>query len=49
MDHVPDGQLGNLSADGSGDIGDLYDLPGDMVGTGILPDPPLDPGYKVLG
>src|SRR3954468_13359058 len=49
MDHIPHGQLGDLAADCPGNIGNLNDLPGNVMRAGILPDPTLDPGDEVFG
>ena len=49
MDHIPHGQLGDLTADGPGDIGHLDDLSRNVMGAGMFADPPLDPGDEVFG
>src|SRR5690349_12264157 len=48
MDDFAHRQLGNLATDRSGYVGDGNDLPGDVVGTRVLPDPALDRSGEVV-
>src|SRR4051794_38211166 len=48
VDHVPNRQFRNLPADGPRNIGNLEDFFGDVMGAGILANPPPDPACQLL-
>src|SRR3954468_5383497 len=49
VNDVADRELGDLAADGPGDVRYRNDLSGHMVRAGVLPNPAFDPGHEVLG
>src|SRR5918994_6294545 len=48
VDHVPHRKFGDFAADGAGNVCHLDDLPGHVVGAGIVADPTLDAPNQVL-